>query len=119
VADIDGGAVIAEGTPDQLKASVGGEHLQIVLAAGADIEAVVVAVKPYATGKHGLGRRRAAGLLLHDRDRPPKAAIGQLADILPGVAHAQCEVSRDLSRLVAGSAATVRILRISQNGHPE
>ena len=27
VAVIDGGAVIAEGTPDQLKSSVGGEHL--------------------------------------------------------------------------------------------
>ena len=50
VAVIDGGAVIAEGTPDQLKSSVGGEHLEISLAAGADIEAAVVAVKPYATG---------------------------------------------------------------------
>ena len=50
VAVIDGGAVIAEGTPDQLKSSVGGEHLQIALAAGADIEAAVVAVKPYAAG---------------------------------------------------------------------
>jgi daunorubicin resistance ABC transporter ATP-binding subunit len=50
VAVIDGGTVIAEGTPDQLKSSVGGEHLEITLAEGADIEAAVVAVKPYATG---------------------------------------------------------------------
>jgi daunorubicin resistance ABC transporter ATP-binding subunit len=50
VAVIDGGAVIAEGTPDQLKSSVGGQHLQIALAAGADLEAAVVAVKPYAAG---------------------------------------------------------------------
>jgi ABC-2 type transport system ATP-binding protein len=60
VAVIDGGAVIAEGTPDQLKSSVGGEHLEIALAAGADIEAAVVAVKPYATGgiqPGGDGRR--------------------------------------------------------------
>jgi ABC-2 type transport system ATP-binding protein len=60
VAVIDGGAVIAEGTPDQLKSSVGGEHLEIALAAGADIEAAVVAVKPYATGScqpGGDGRR--------------------------------------------------------------
>jgi ABC-2 type transport system ATP-binding protein len=49
VAVIDGGAVIAEGTPDQLKSSVGGEHLEIALAAGTDIEAAMVAVKPYAT----------------------------------------------------------------------
>ena len=60
VAVIDGGAVIAEGTPDQLKASVGGEHLEIALAAGADIEAAVVAVKPYTTGsiQPGGGGRR-------------------------------------------------------------
>jgi ABC-2 type transport system ATP-binding protein len=60
VAVIDGGAVIAEGTPDQLKSSVGGAHLEIALATGADIEAAVVAVKPYATGSiqaGGDGRR--------------------------------------------------------------
>jgi len=60
VAVIDGGAVIAEGTPDQLKSSVGGEHLEIILAAGADLEAAMVAVKPYATGsiQPGGGGRR-------------------------------------------------------------
>jgi ABC-2 type transport system ATP-binding protein len=60
VAVIDGGAVIAEGTPDQLKSSVGNEHLEIALAAGADVETAVVAVKPYATGSiqpGGDGRR--------------------------------------------------------------
>jgi ABC-2 type transport system ATP-binding protein len=50
VAVIDGGRVIAEGTPDQLKASVGGAHLDVVLAAGSDLEAAIVAIKPYATG---------------------------------------------------------------------
>ena len=50
IAVIDGGAVIAEGTPDQLKASVGGEHLTVVLAAGSDVETAIIAVKPYATG---------------------------------------------------------------------
>ena len=50
IAVIDGGAVIAEGTPDQLKSSVGGEHLDIALATGADVEAAIVAVKPFATG---------------------------------------------------------------------
>jgi len=49
VAVIDDGAVIAEGTPAELKASVGGEHLEIILAAGSDVEAAVVAVKPFAT----------------------------------------------------------------------
>jgi ABC-2 type transport system ATP-binding protein len=50
VAVIDGGTVIAEGTPDQLKASIGGAHLSVVLAAGSDLEAAIVAVKPYAAG---------------------------------------------------------------------
>jgi ABC-2 type transport system ATP-binding protein len=50
VAVIDGGRVIAEGTPDQLKSSVGGEHLDIALAAGADVEAAIIAVKPFAAG---------------------------------------------------------------------
>jgi ABC-2 type transport system ATP-binding protein len=49
VAVIDDGAVIAEGTPAELKASVGGEHLEIILAAGSDLEAAAVAVKPFAT----------------------------------------------------------------------
>ncbi len=56
VAVIDGGAVVAEGTPDQLKSSVGDEHLDIALAAGADLEAAIVAVKPYATGSIEPGR---------------------------------------------------------------
>jgi ABC-2 type transport system ATP-binding protein len=50
VAVIDGGTVIAEGTPDQLKASIGGAHLDVVLAAGSDLEEAILAVKPYATG---------------------------------------------------------------------
>jgi oleandomycin transport system ATP-binding protein len=50
VAVIGAGAVIAEGTPDELKSAVGGEHLQITLAERADTEAAVTAVKPFATG---------------------------------------------------------------------
>jgi ABC-2 type transport system ATP-binding protein len=50
IAVIDDGTVIAEGTPDQLKSSLGGEHLDIALAAGADVEAAIIAVKPFAAG---------------------------------------------------------------------
>src|ERR1700760_3889522 len=50
VAVIDHGVVIAEGTPRQLKSSVGGEHLEVVLAGGSDVEAAIVAVKPFALG---------------------------------------------------------------------
>src|SRR6202044_1473845 len=41
VAVIDHGRVIAEGTPRELKSSVGGEELEITLAAGADVEAAI------------------------------------------------------------------------------
>jgi ABC-2 type transport system ATP-binding protein len=50
VAVMDGGKVIAEGTPDELKSAVGGAHLDIILAAGTDVEAAITALKPYATG---------------------------------------------------------------------
>src|ERR1700730_13884776 len=39
IAVIDGGTVIAEGAPDQLKSSLVGEHLEVALAADADVEA--------------------------------------------------------------------------------
>src|ERR1700730_2337763 len=44
------GPVGAEGAPDQPKSSVGDEHLEVALAAGADLEAAIVAVKPFAAG---------------------------------------------------------------------
>ena len=51
VAVIDGGTVIAEGSLDQLKSSVSGEHLEIALAAGADVAAAIIAVRPFAKGR--------------------------------------------------------------------
>jgi ABC-2 type transport system ATP-binding protein len=50
IAVIDGGLVIAEGTSDELKSSVGGERLEISLAAGQDVQAAAIALKAYATG---------------------------------------------------------------------
>src|ERR1700744_1899775 len=50
VAVIDGGTVIAEGTPDQLKASIGGEHPTIMLAAGSALGASARALEPFAIG---------------------------------------------------------------------
>jgi ABC-2 type transport system ATP-binding protein len=50
IAVIDGGAVIAEGTSDELKSSVGGEHLEITLGAGASAEAARIALKEFAMG---------------------------------------------------------------------
>jgi ABC-2 type transport system ATP-binding protein len=50
IAVIDAGAVIAEGTPDELKSAVGDEHLEVTLAPGADTAAAVAALKPFASG---------------------------------------------------------------------
>ena len=49
VAVIDGGRVIAEGTPGELKSSVGGQRLLITLASGSDAAAAAAALRPFAT----------------------------------------------------------------------
>jgi ABC-2 type transport system ATP-binding protein len=50
IAVVDAGRVIAEGTPDQLKAAVGGEQIELTLARGADVAAAAAAVREHATG---------------------------------------------------------------------
>ncbi len=50
VAVIDGGRVIAEGTPDQLKSSAGSAQLTVLLAWGSDPRAAIAALQPYARG---------------------------------------------------------------------
>jgi ABC-2 type transport system ATP-binding protein len=50
IAVIDDGRVIAEGTSDELKSSIGGERLEVNLAPGQDVQAAAIALKPYATG---------------------------------------------------------------------
>ena len=50
VAVINGGRVIAEGTPAELKASVGGQRLLMTLAEGSDAFAAAAALRPFATG---------------------------------------------------------------------
>ncbi len=49
VAVIDGGKVIAEGTPAELKASLGGQRLLITLAEESDASAAAAALRPFAT----------------------------------------------------------------------
>ncbi|MDQ3631378.1 MAG: ATP-binding cassette domain-containing protein [Actinomycetota bacterium] len=46
IAVIDRGKVIAEGTPDELKARVGGERLEVTLADGAASEAAIATLAP-------------------------------------------------------------------------
>src|SRR5579863_4152112 len=49
IAVIDDGKVIAEGTPAQLKASLGGQRLLITLAEESDASAAAAALRPFAT----------------------------------------------------------------------
>jgi ABC-2 type transport system ATP-binding protein len=49
IAVIDGGKVIAEGTPGELKASMGGQRLLITLAEGSDASAAAAALRPFTT----------------------------------------------------------------------
>jgi ABC-2 type transport system ATP-binding protein len=50
IAVIDGGKAIAEGTPAELKASVGGQRMLLTLAEGADISAAATALLPFSRG---------------------------------------------------------------------
>src|ERR1700733_5559508 len=49
IAVIDGGKVIAEGTPTDLKASMGGQRLLVTLAEGSDASAAAAALRPFTT----------------------------------------------------------------------
>jgi len=50
IAVIDGGKVIAEGTPTELKASMGGQRLLITLAEGSDASVAIEVLEAFATG---------------------------------------------------------------------
>src|SRR5215475_8652984 len=50
VAVIDAGRVVAEGTPDQLKAKVGEDRIAVQLARGSDLAAAVAVVRAQTTG---------------------------------------------------------------------
>ena len=65
IAVVDAGAVIAEGTADELKARVGGERLEVTVTQGADLDAAVRVLERYA--KDGADSRR--GSVRVDADR--------------------------------------------------
>ncbi len=76
IAVIDGGTVIAEGTPVELKASVGGQRMLLTLAEGADVATAIAALRRFSKGSvipNGGGR------LL---DVPVTAADGLATDVL-------------------------------------
>ncbi len=76
IAVMDGGRVIAEGTPAELKSSVGGQRVALTLAPGSDTQAAVAALKPFAAGPIIANE---TGLLLQV---PVAAADGLATDVL-------------------------------------
>jgi ABC-2 type transport system ATP-binding protein len=58
IAVIDGGKVIAEGTPDQLKARAGEDRIVLTLAPGSDFAAAAAALSGHATGPAGIDAAR-------------------------------------------------------------
>jgi ABC-2 type transport system ATP-binding protein len=51
IAVVDHGRVIAKGTADELKAQVGGERLELIVAPGGNLDAAIQAVRPYSLGE--------------------------------------------------------------------
>ena len=51
IAVVDHGRVIATGSADELKTRIGGERLDVTLAPGADLQAALHALAPYASGE--------------------------------------------------------------------
>ncbi len=58
IAVIDGGRVIAAGTPDELKARVGGARLEVTVAREADLEAAARLLRPYGDGSLHVDREQ-------------------------------------------------------------
>ena len=68
IAVVDGGRMIAEGSPDELKAKAGKDRVSVVLAPGADTAAAVAVVSAHAAGPVavGAGDRLTAQVPAHD-----------------------------------------------------
>jgi ABC-2 type transport system ATP-binding protein len=99
IAVIDGGKVIAEGTPAELKASVGGQRIVLTIADGADKTTAAMALAPFTT---------AAGL--RGDDPPAGKQDGRLIEVPVAAADGLAtEVLRALDAVgVAVSDISVR-----------
>ncbi|MGN6171561.1 MAG: ATP-binding cassette domain-containing protein, partial [Streptosporangiaceae bacterium] len=66
IAVVDGGRMIAEGSPDELKAKAGKDRVSVTLAPDSDIAAAVAAVSAHAAGPVMVGDRLTAQVPAHD-----------------------------------------------------
>jgi ABC-2 type transport system ATP-binding protein len=80
---VDKGRIIAEGTPDQLKAQVGSDTLELILPAGADLDAALKAIAT--TGAHADPKRRSIAL-------PAKGGVSELKAVLSRLESAKVSV---------------------------
>jgi ABC-2 type transport system ATP-binding protein len=87
IAVIDGGVVIAEGTSDELKSSIGGEDLEIALATGQDLETAAIVLKDFTKGEI---KRDDAGRRL---SMPVTAEDGLITRVVRALDTAGIEVS--------------------------
>jgi ABC-type multidrug transport system ATPase subunit len=106
IAVIDGGKVIAEDTPAELKSSVGGQRILLTLAEGADKIAAVMALEPFASRSfipNGPGR------LI---EVPVAAADGLATEVLRAVDAAGVGVSE-----IAVRSASLDDVFLTLTGH--
>jgi ABC-2 type transport system ATP-binding protein len=66
IAVVDDGRMIAEGSPDELKAKAGKDRVSVVLAPGADTAAAVAVMSAHAAGPVMVGDRLTAQVPAHD-----------------------------------------------------
>ena len=109
VAVIDGGKVIAEGSPAELKASVGGQRLIITLAEGSDAAAAAEALAPFTT-------RSTRSIIPNGPDRlievPVTASDGLATEVVRALDAAGVKVSE-----IAVRSASLDDVFLTLTGH--
>jgi len=114
IAVIDGGRVIAEGTPAELKSSLGGQRILLTLASGADFAVAEATLRPFATGS----------IIPNGRDRllelPVAARDGLATEVLRALDAAGVRVS-DISVRSASLDDVFLTLtgHVAETGQPE
>lgn len=116
---IDKGTVISQGTPDELKARVGSERIELIIADGSDFAAAERAI--CADGDHADHHKRTISVAT-------KGGVGELKDILDRLTRAGVEVETlslhrptldDVFLTLTGRAATPTEANGNSNGGPD
>jgi ABC-2 type transport system ATP-binding protein len=95
IAVIDGGKVIAEGAPTELKASMGGQRLLITLAEGSDASAAAAALRPFTT----------ASIIPNEGDRLIEAPVTATDGLATEVVRALDEAGVKVNDIAVRSAS--------------